>query len=63
MALSPEELSVETFPTGATLSSLAGGDCCTGCTSGCGYYPTEGLCESNSGDAVCPAADTVAAVE
>ena len=56
--LKPEDLTVDSFPT-SSISSLQStnpiNDCCTGCTSGCGYYPTNGGCESASGDAVCPA--------
>ena len=30
-----------------------GGDCCTGCVSGCGYNPTAGGCESDGGSQYC----------
>lgn len=62
--LNPEDLTVETFQTGTTASSIGGTlDCCTGCTSGCGINPTAGYCESKSGDVVCPDQGTVVAVE
>jgi len=54
--LNPDDLNVETFPTTpASVSSIGGGYCCTGCTSGCGINPTAGGCESgsNSGDIAC----------
>ena len=61
MALNPNDLNVESFPT--TSAAMVGGvgDCCTGCVSGCGIFPTNGSCESASGDAICP--QTAAAVE
>ena len=53
--LNPEELNVESFSTSdGTMSISTGGDCCTGCVSGCGYNPTGGGCESASGDMLCP---------
>ncbi len=56
MAINPEDLNVETFPTTdhAAMSIGGGGFCCTGCTSGCGINPTAGYCESKSGDMLCP---------
>ena len=52
--LNPEDLKVDTFPTGDSIQSVDGGYCCTGCTSGCGINPTAGYCESKSGDMACP---------
>ena len=55
--LNPEELNVESFSTSdgtMSISTGGGGDCCTGCVSGCGYNPTGGGCESASGDMLCP---------
>jgi len=43
MTLDPESLKVQSF---ATTSSGTISDCCTGCVSGCGIYPTNGTCES-----------------
>jgi len=57
MALNPEQLDVQSFSVSPDSGS---GDCCTGCVSGCGYFPTEGYCESASGDAVCPVTNTAA---
>ena len=59
--LNPEDINVESFTIGGTESiSTGGGYCCTGCVSGCGYYPTNGGCESASGDAYCPLEPAVA---
>ncbi|HYH78599.1 MAG TPA: hypothetical protein VEX86_02355 [Longimicrobium sp.] len=56
MTLDPNDLTVDTFPTGGSSWLLpgGGGDCCTGCVSGCGDDPTAGGCASASGDAYCP---------
>lgn len=51
MALNPEDLTVDTFPTADALAiGPGGGYCCTGCTSGCGINPTAGGCASGGGD-------------
>jgi hypothetical protein len=51
MTLHPDDLNVDSFPTGE--SSLAIGPgigfCCTGCASGCGINPTAGGCASGGG--------------
>ncbi|HET7460220.1 MAG TPA: hypothetical protein VFJ82_03195 [Longimicrobium sp.] len=57
MALNPDDLNVDSFPT-TSLSSIGGGDCCTGCVSGCGYNPTASGCESASGQVICPVDQT-----
>lgn len=52
MALNPEDISVESYPTlepAAAIPIGPGGFCCTGCTSGCGINPTAGGCESKDG--------------
>jgi hypothetical protein len=43
VTLDPNALEVQSFAT-----SFDGpiNDCCTGCVSGCGIYPTNGTCES-----------------
>jgi hypothetical protein len=53
--LNPEALAVTSFDTSVATreSSFAalpgeGGYCCTGCDSGCGIFPTECYCESQS---------------
>jgi hypothetical protein len=43
MRLNPDSLEVQSF---ATSSDGGINDCCTGCVSGCGIYPTNGTCES-----------------
>jgi len=54
MALNPDDVNVESFPTTDSASSIGGGgDCCTGCVSGCGFNPTGGGCESASGQVYC----------
>ena len=64
MALNPEDLAVETFPTSSAQMAIGGGGyCCTGCTSGCGINPTAGGCESKSGDVICPDQPILVAVE
>lgn len=48
--LNPSDLTVESFPTNNGQLIGDGGEyCCTGCTSGCGIFPTNGGCESNAG--------------
>jgi len=62
MALNPDDLKVESFTTATTSKSIStiggGGFCCTGCDSGCGLFPTNGGCESQSdhgsADGYCP---------
>jgi hypothetical protein len=44
MRLDPGSLEVQTFAMSSSDGSI--GDCCTGCVSGCGIYPTNGTCES-----------------
>jgi hypothetical protein len=55
VTLDPESLEVQSF---ATSSDGTINDCCTGCVSGCGIYPTNGTCESasdhGSADGYCP---------
>ena len=55
MTLDPESLEVQSFSTSIGDPYY---DCCTGCVSGCGYYPTNGGCESasdhGSADGYCP---------
>jgi hypothetical protein len=55
MALNPEDLNVDSFPTADSASSIGtgGGYCCTGCDSGCGFNPTGGGCESGSDQPYC----------
>lgn len=50
--LNPEDLQVTSFET-ASISGLP--YCCTGCDSGCGIFPTNSTCESESrsGTAMC----------
>lgn len=55
--LNPEDLRVSSFslvPDDSFSASILP-DCCTGCDSGCGIRPTNGGCESESGQAICPA--------
>jgi hypothetical protein len=54
MALNPEDISVESYPTlePAVVVGPGGGFCCTGCTSGCGINPTAGGCESKDGGTI-----------
>ncbi|HYH78600.1 MAG TPA: hypothetical protein VEX86_02360 [Longimicrobium sp.] len=63
MALNPDDLKVESFTTASAVPG--GGFCCTGCDSGCGIYPTNGGCQSQSdhgsADGYCPV--TIIAVE
>ena len=47
MILDFNDLRVETFATSGIYSPQ---ECCTGCVSGCGYFPTEGGCESSDGN-------------
>jgi hypothetical protein len=49
MTLNPEDLTVESFATVNLMASVPG-ECCTGCVSGCGYFPTNGGCESSEAD-------------
>ena len=65
MALNPEDISVESYPTlePALVIGPGGGFCCTGCTSGCGINPTAGGCESASGDPFVCNDGTIIAVE
>jgi len=42
--LNPESLDVQSFATSSGDGTI--NDCCTGCVSGCGIYPTNGTCES-----------------
>jgi len=45
MSLVPQSLEVTSFATSSS-EDIGGGNCCTGCVSGCGINPTAGGCPS-----------------